>query len=102
MTAVRAASPHAREALVDVAAVAAYLNVDRSWVYAHADELGARRLGSGPKARLRFSLEDVDAAVTCSGNRGSDESLSGSRRRRRPSAGTSVPLLPIRGRTEGS
>ncbi len=38
--------------------VAATYNVARGWVYAHADELGAIRLGDGPRPRLRF-----DAAV---------------------------------------
>jgi hypothetical protein len=51
-------------ALVDVAAVAAYLDVECSWVYEHADEIGFRRLGSGPKARLRFSLAEVDERLT--------------------------------------
>jgi hypothetical protein len=41
-------------ALVDASAVAAYLDVDRSWVYEHADELGVRRLGSDPRAQLAF------------------------------------------------
>jgi hypothetical protein len=34
--------------------VAAAFNVARGWVYAHADELGAIRLGEGPRPRLRF------------------------------------------------
>jgi hypothetical protein len=34
--------------------VAARFNVDRGWVYAHAQELGALRLGNGPRPRLRF------------------------------------------------
>ncbi len=38
--------------------VAARLNVDRRWVYAHADELGGIRIGSGSRPLLRF-----DAAV---------------------------------------
>jgi hypothetical protein len=50
--------------LVDARSLAAYLGVGVSWVYEHADELGARRLGSGPKARLRFSLEEVDERLT--------------------------------------
>ena len=42
--------------------VARRLGVSRPWVYEHADELGARRLGEGPKARLRFDLNAVQAA----------------------------------------
>jgi hypothetical protein len=34
--------------LLSAAQVAERFNVDRDWVYAHADELGARRLGTGP------------------------------------------------------
>jgi hypothetical protein len=45
--------------LVDAADVARRLGVHESWVYAHADELGAIRLGERQKARLRFDLERV-------------------------------------------
>ena len=48
--------------LVDAAALAAELGVDRDWVYSHADELGAIRLG-GPNGRLRFDLEIVRGAL---------------------------------------
>jgi len=97
--------------MLDVSAVAVHLGVNEDYVYAHHAMLGARRLGDGPKARLRFSLADVDAGlVTCSTGRGTDAaetaSASGSdtphRRRRRSSAHSSahigVDLLPIRGR----
>jgi hypothetical protein len=92
-----------RAPLVDVEAVARYLAVDPSYVYEHAAELGARRLGSGPKARLRFRLEDVDKHLTsCCVSRQSPapepHRQDDSRRRRRPPTGTSPPLLPIRGR----
>jgi hypothetical protein len=43
--------------LVDAATIANALGVDRSYVYAHAGELGAVRLGGGSKPRLRFDLE---------------------------------------------
>lgn len=33
------------------------LGVSLDHVYAHANELGAMRLGSGPKARVRFDLD---------------------------------------------
>jgi hypothetical protein len=41
-------------ALLTAGQVAARFNVDRSWVYAHAHELGGVRLGSGRRPRLRF------------------------------------------------
>jgi len=49
--------------LVDAQSVAAELRVEREWVYAHARELGAVRLGAGPKARLRFDLAHVRERV---------------------------------------
>lgn len=45
--------------LVDAQGVADDLQVEREWVYGHARELGAVRLGGGPKARLRFDLQRV-------------------------------------------
>ena len=44
--------------LVDAAAVARELRVERDWVYTHASALGAIRLG-GPRGRLRFDLRIV-------------------------------------------
>jgi hypothetical protein len=42
--------------LVDARELADVLGVDRDWIYAHADQLGAVRLGKGPRPRLRFDL----------------------------------------------
>jgi len=42
---------------VDAATLADALCVERDWVYSHADELGALRLG--PNGRLRFDLPAV-------------------------------------------
>jgi hypothetical protein len=52
--------------LVDAATVADSLGVERDWVYAHADQLGAVRLG-GPKGRLRFDLRAIDEQLAGSG-----------------------------------
>ena len=43
---------------VDAGTLAQALSVDRAWVYAHAKELQAVRLG-GPRGRLRFDLDLV-------------------------------------------
>lgn len=55
------------EPLVDATEIARLHGKTRSWVYEHAGELGAVRLGSGPRPRLGFSptrvaeqLERVD------------------------------------------
>jgi hypothetical protein len=46
--------------LVDAKTLSELLGVTRAWVYAHADELHAVRLG-GPQGRLRFDLSRVMA-----------------------------------------
>ena len=48
--------PEARARVLDAAEAAEHLGRDRSWVYAHAEELGAFRYGDGPRARLGFDL----------------------------------------------
>ena len=52
-----ATSPVSRQPqrLVDATTAAERLGVDRKWVYAHAEQLGAVRLGGG-RGRLRFDL----------------------------------------------
>ena len=39
--------------------VSRWWGVGRRWVYDHAEELGARRLGSGSRPRLRFDPDEV-------------------------------------------
>ena len=46
-----------RRELVDAAELAKRFAIERSWVYSHAIELGAVKLGSGAKPRLRFDPE---------------------------------------------
>jgi hypothetical protein len=47
--------------MLTAAQVADRWSVDRAWVYDHADQLGARRLGSGKRPRLRFDPDEVAA-----------------------------------------
>lgn len=49
----------AGKTLLSAAQVAERWQIDREWVYAHADELGAMRLGSGPRPRLRFDPDRI-------------------------------------------
>jgi hypothetical protein len=86
---------------VDAATLARMLGVDRDWVYARAAQLGAVRLGDGPKARLRFDIERVRATLAAAGpakrpERG-DPARGRRGRPRRASGSASVPL--IRGRS---
>jgi hypothetical protein len=88
--------------LVDAATLAAELGVDRSWVYAHRDELGAVRLGAGSKPRLRFDPEAAREVLAGHGARDLREPKSSvpagsSRRGRRRRTGSTSELLPIRG-----
>jgi hypothetical protein len=88
--------------LVDAAILAAELGVDRSWVYAHRDELGAVRLGVGSKPRLRFDPEAARAVLARHDRRDLHEPKSsvpagGARRGRRRQPGSAPELLPIRG-----
>jgi hypothetical protein len=57
-----------RAPLVDASALAAELGVSRDFVYEHSAELGALRLGSGPRARLRFDAAAARAALFCWGS----------------------------------
>ena len=49
--------------LVDARELAGELGVSPHYVYAHAPELGAMRLGLGPKARIRFDLDRARQAL---------------------------------------
>ncbi|MBN8870775.1 MAG: hypothetical protein J0H66_12910 [Solirubrobacterales bacterium] len=53
------AEPEGSSRLVSAKVIAERWGVDRRWVYEHADHLGARRLGSGPRPRLRFDPIEV-------------------------------------------
>jgi hypothetical protein len=83
-------------ALVDAKALATRLGVEPGWVYEHADELGAIRLGDGPRARLRFDVQRAREAMAVRAPT-TPEPLR--RRSPRPPSATSsrAPLLPIRG-----
>ena len=63
-------------------------NVTRGWVYAHADELGAIRLGDGPRPRLRFDPPVVTQRLQQRRGRVSASPPS-------TSVGAGVSLLPI-------
>ncbi len=91
----------ARTGLVGAATVADTLGVSRDYVYRHARELGAVRLGTGEKARLRFDLEAVLAAVTAEPAARADTTRThvraGKRHPRQSTTTSGAPLLPVRG-----
>jgi hypothetical protein len=59
----RAEAAVAGDEWVDCREVARRFGLSRSWVYAHSGQLGAVRLGDGPRARLRFAPSVVAEAL---------------------------------------
>ncbi len=84
-------------ALLDASQLAAHLGVTRTWVYEHAHQLGAIRLGAGTRARLRFDLDTATTAIERLQEKPSpDPTKSESpRRRQRRRQQATVTLLPI-------
>ncbi len=91
--------------LVDAAELARRLGIERSWVYTHAIELGAVKLGSGRKPRLRFDPQ-VAARVLHRIREGpaADPPARSGERAGRPLRGrrSEARLLPIRGRDDSA
>ena len=95
------AEPAPTEGLIGAAEVARRFGIPRSTVYDRAGELGAIRLGDGPKARLRFDPQTVAERLAVAAHReGSGERVSppGSRRGSRTRRENRVPLLEVRRR----
>jgi hypothetical protein len=76
---------------VDASELAQLLGVERDWVYAHANALGAIRLG-GPRGRLRFDLQRVQDAWPAPTTSGGRRSAGRSRKKRAPA--TRPGLIP--------
>jgi predicted DNA-binding transcriptional regulator AlpA len=85
-------SPRAsrQTAWLDAQEVARRLGVSREWVYEHAEELGASRIGTGPRPRLRFPPQVLDSP---GGNPTSPQAATRSTNPRGKTAG----LIPIHG-----
>lgn len=96
------ASPAATGRLLTAAEVSERWGVERSWIYEHAAELGAIRLGSGPRPRLRFRPEAIDRhPATLTATHGPSTPQPRPKGRAfRPIPGDPVELLPIRGQAE--
>lgn len=84
--------------LLDATQLAMHLGVTRTWVYEHAQQLGAIRLGTGTKARLRFDLDTATTAIKrlhdkpLADTTASEAPRRGRARRRQQAT---IPLLPI-------
>jgi hypothetical protein len=88
-----------RRELVDAAELARRLGIERSWVYSHAIELGAVKLGKGAKPRLRFDPEvAVRVLRKVDGKPAVDLPARSGKRAGQPQGSEGrVELLPIRG-----
>jgi len=85
--------------LLDAAELARRFPIERTWVYRHAVELGAVKLGSGPYARLRFDPQIASRVLRKLDEPSPQPSPpQPSRPRPRRRLPRKVPLLPIRGR----
>jgi len=82
--------------MVSAAEVARRFGISRDYIYDHADELGAVRLGDGPRARLRFDSTKVAARLAKPASPPSSANRKTTRTpRRHPRPARRVPLLPV-------
>lgn len=77
---------------VDATTVAQLLSVERDWVYAHAEQLGAVRLG-GERGRLRFDLAVLEQRLERVGTTPARSASRASGRGRRRTT-RRAPLIP--------
>jgi hypothetical protein len=85
--------------LLTVSQLARHLGLNRAWVYEHADDLGAIRIGDGPKARIRFDFDTARAALRKNQASRAPAPASAKPRRKPPRPTpypTDAPLLEIR------
>ena len=91
-------SPSAR--ILKVAEVAHLLGRSAAWVYEHAAELGAIRMGSGPRARIGFDVATIEQWKR--DHQTPVQQTRGTRRRPRratvPSGANLLPYEPLRHR----
>jgi hypothetical protein len=79
--------------LIDVIELARQTGLSRTWIYEHARELGAIRLGDGPRARLRFNPDTVKRLLEREPRPRVERAPA--KRRRQVRAMTDIELLPI-------
>jgi hypothetical protein len=88
--------------LLTAAEISEWWGVERSWVYDHAEELGAIRLGTGRRPRLRFDPDLVAQRLDARATKRRPPTP-GRRRNARRSPRTPadpVDLLPLKGEPE--
>jgi hypothetical protein len=91
-------APHLPPRQLTAAEVADWWGITRAWVYEHADDLHAARLGAGQRPRLRFDPAKV-AEHLGGPTTSPTPTPPASRRQRGPTRRPSQPLLPIQAPT---
>jgi hypothetical protein len=86
--------------LLTAAEVSQWWGVERSWVYEHATELGAIRLGNGPRPRLRFDPRTIAQHLRADSSPPMQAPPASRRRTSARIHNDPVRLLPIRGHSE--
>jgi hypothetical protein len=91
-----------RSELIDARELARRTGLSRAWIYEHARQLGAIKLGDGPRPRLRFDPQTVNEALRRSTEPPDTSAQPVSDRRGRPRRDElpDVELLPIRSRVD--
>lgn len=83
--------------LIDANEVARRYGVTPDWVYRHKQELGVIRLGTGPKAHLRFDPARIEQQLRPSSDEQKPSPPKRARRTQRKRKQSTVGLLPIKG-----
>jgi hypothetical protein len=91
-------NPAGASSWMTVKELAAHLKLNPAWVYEHAEELGAIRTGTGPKARIRFNPHTATQALKQHQRQPEPPAATPTRRKpTRPAAyPTDTPLLQAR------
>jgi predicted DNA-binding transcriptional regulator AlpA len=87
------AGPRASARVLNAREVSQLLGRGAPWVYAHSTELGAIRMGTGPKARIGFDLATIEQWKR-DNQRRPPEARRPPRRRPRRSSSRATNLIP--------
>lgn len=87
---------HAERRLLTATEVSQWWGVRRAWVYAHAAELGAVRIGDGERPRLRFDPDRVEDYLRSPGSAPATAQASPPRKRRSTRIRGDSPRLAFR------
>jgi predicted DNA-binding transcriptional regulator AlpA len=88
------AGPGASARVLNAREVSQLLGRSTHWVYAHATELGAIRMGNAPKARIGFDLANIEQWKRDNQIRPPEEHRPSRRRPRRSTTSRATNLIP--------